>query len=146
MGTFITILILLILAFLALWVKANNNVKANDWKQEQNNELKTMGIINSVEYYYAYDTLAYTARYIVDNVNKKIAIYTSTSGFVRNKIKVIDFNDLLGVEIFVDSQKCGGIKRAVVGELLAGGDGAVVDALTAKRKSQILKLFSMPKR
>ena len=47
--------------------------------------------------------------------------------------EIIDFSDLIGDEIVVDNEVVGGISRAVVGGVLAGGAGAIVGAMTAKK-------------
>lgn len=140
MGTFLIILIFIVLAILCFSVEKNNMTKADNWKQEQNKELQKLGISNTIEYYYADSNFAYTARYIVDNSNKKIAIYSSSPGFVKNDIKVINFNGLLGCEIFVDSQTCGSTNRAIAGGVLAGFEGAVIGALTTKKEISSLKI------
>ena len=45
----------------------------------------------------------------------------------------IQYAEIIGCEIMVDSQVIGGIKRAVVGGILAGDTGAIVGATTAKK-------------
>ena len=66
-------------------------------------------------------------RYIVDGEHKKIYIF----GKIGERIE-IPFSEIIGCEVLSDSQTVGGIKRAIVGGVLAGDTGALVGAMTAK--------------
>ena len=50
----------------------------------------------------------------------------------KGRFELIDFDEINGVEIMEDSSVIGGIGRAIVGGVLAGGIGAIVGATTAK--------------
>lgn len=66
-------------------------------------------------------------RYIVDGEHKKVYIF----GKIGERIE-ISFSEIIGCEVLSDSQTVGGIKRAIVGGVLAGDTGALVGAMTAK--------------
>ncbi len=66
-------------------------------------------------------------KYIVDDENKKIHIL----GKDNERIEIL-FSEIIGCEVFSDSQTVGGIKRAIVGAALAGDTGALVGTMTAK--------------
>lgn len=70
-------------------------------------------------------------RIVVDDVKKNIYVFTYST---KNNPACIPYDKLLGYDIFEDSQSVGGIKRAVVGGVLAGGVGAVIGAATQKQK------------
>lgn len=68
-------------------------------------------------------------RFIIDQKHQKIVILSMKD----DNWEIIDFSDLIGDEIVVDNEVVGGISRAVVGGVLAGGAGAIVGAMTAKK-------------
>lgn len=68
-------------------------------------------------------------RFIIDEKHRSIHIIDA-----NNKLLSIPFSKLIGCEILQDNEVTGGIKRAIVGGVLAGGAGAIVGANTAKTK------------
>lgn len=66
-------------------------------------------------------------QFIVDNQNKKIHILGKNEERVQ-----IPFSKIIGCEIFSDNKAIGGIKRAIVGGILAGDTGALIGAMTAQ--------------
>lgn len=73
---------------------------------------------------------------IVDEHNKKIAICNANP---RETIEIIDFSKIIECQLLEDSNiiQKGGIGRAVVGSVIAGGVGAIVGATTRKSKNVI---------
>ena len=67
-------------------------------------------------------------RFIVDDIHEMIYIL-ETGG----RSTAMPYSEVNGCEIIVDSQVTGGVKRAVVGGILAGDTGAIVGATTAKQ-------------
>mgnify|MGYP003290049080 CR=1 FL=1 len=102
---------------------------------EQQDFLSRNNIRRSAEYTYQDKLNSKKIRFIVDKSKQKIHI-SETSG----KFKEYAFKDILGCEIVADSQVTGGIKRAIVGGVLAGDAGAVVGAVTAKPHIMSYKL------
>lgn len=92
-------------------------------------------IRRSAEYTYQDKLNSKNIRFIVDKSKQKVYISETSSSF-----KEYAFKDILGCEIVVDSQVTGGIKRAIVGGVLAGDAGAVVGAVTAKAHIMSYKL------
>ena len=66
----------------------------------------------------------------IDDSQKLICISTS-----KDQHDIIPFSEIIGCEIKEDSSIIGGVGRAVVGGVIAGGAGAIVGANTAKKKS-----------
>lgn len=70
-------------------------------------------------------------KYIVDGKSNKVHVYghTYNGGLVLSEIP---FSEIIGCEVFSDSKVVGGIKRAVVGGILAGDTGALIGTMTAQ--------------
>lgn len=102
---------------------------------EQQDFISKNNIRRSAEYTYQDKLNSKKIRFIVDKSKQKIYI-SETSG----KFKEYAFKDILGCEIVTDSQVTGGIKRAIVGGVLAGDAGAIVGAVTAKPHIMSYKL------
>lgn len=66
-------------------------------------------------------------KYIVDSPNRKVHI--CGKGGIRAEIP---FSEIIGCEILSDSKVVGGIKRAIVGGMLAGDTGALIGTMTAQ--------------
>ena len=108
--------------------QTNETQNLRDRQQlEQQDFISKNNIRRSAEYTYQDKLNSKKIRFIVDKSKQKIYI-SETSG----KFKEYAFKDILGCEIVADSQVTGGIKRAIVGGVLAGDAGAVVGAVTAK--------------
>lgn len=52
----------------------------------------------------------------------------------------IPFSEIIGSQTIIDSQVTGSVGRAVMGGAIAGGAGAIVGAVTAKKKVYLLKV------
>lgn len=116
--------------------QTNETQNLRDRQQgEQQDFISKNNIRRSAEYTYQDKLNSKKIRFIVDKSKKKIYI-SETSG----KFKEYAFKDILGCEIVADSQVTGGIKRAIVGGVLAGDAGAVVGAVTAKPHIMSYKL------
>lgn len=102
---------------------------------EQQDFISKNNIRRSAEYTYQDKLNSKKIRFIVDKSKQKVYI-SETSG----RFKEYAFTDILGCEIVADSQVTGGIKRAIVGGVLAGDAGAVVGAVTAKPHIMSYKL------
>ncbi len=72
-----------------------------------------------------------------DEINRKWFIPDGFFGGVKNPV-IYSFDDILDFELIEDGNSVtkGGIGRAVVGHVLAGGIGAIVGGITAKRKTK----------
>lgn len=77
------------------------------------------------------------ARFIVDE-EKRVVILSETNNFFNkpgfSTPKVLPIEEIISCEIRENSDISGGIKRAVVGGVIAGETGAIVGAITAKEK------------
>lgn len=71
---------------------------------------------------------------LIDEHNKKIAICNTKP---RETIEIIDFSKIIECQLLEDSNiiQKGGIGRAVVGGVIAGGVGAIVGATTRQSKN-----------
>lgn len=98
------------------YITKNDITISAEYKYESENYTNDIDWSNSVYY-----------RYIVDGKHKKIYIF----GKIGERIE-IPFSEIIGCEMLSDSQTVGGIKRAIVGGVLAGDTGALVGAMTAK--------------
>ena len=116
--------------------QTNETQNLRDRQQlEQQDFISKNNIRRSAEYTYQDKLNSKKIRFIVDKSKQKIYI-SETSG----RFKEYAFKDILGCEIVTDSQVTGGIKRAIVGGVLAGDAGAVVGAVTAKPHIMSYKL------
>jgi len=102
---------------------------------EQQDFISKNNIRRSAEYTYQDKLNSKKILFVVDKSKQKIYISETSS-----KFKEYAFKDILGCEIVADSQVTGGIKRAIVGGVLAGDAGAVVGAVTAKPHIMSYKL------
>ena len=98
------------------YITKNNITISAEYRYESENYTNDIDWLNSVSY-----------RYIVDGEHKKVYIF----GKIGERIE-IPFSEIIGCEVLSDSQTVGGIKRAIVGGVLAGDTGALVGAMTAK--------------
>lgn len=77
-----------------------------------------------------------SCQFVVDGQNKKVHIFRNATPTLE-----IPFGNIIGCEIFCDSETAGGVGRAVVGGMIAGGSGAVVGAVTAKKHIMSYKII-----
>ena len=126
--------VILIICFVigAIWgivqISANNKV-LNDNIAKQENIVKKQNITISKELVYRTVVPRWFWRYIIDEPQQCIHIIDAC-----NQMVSIPISKLIGCEVFQDNETTGGIKRAIVGGVLAGGAGAIVGANTAKTK------------
>ncbi len=73
--------------------------------------------------------------FIFDSKQKSVFV-SKTSSFVQ-----IPTDEIAGCETIIDNKSAGGIGRAIVGSVLAGGAGAIVGALTTKQKVHSFQLI-----
>lgn len=116
-------------------------------RDEQTNFITQNNITISKEYTYKTPLNDVNIRVIFDNINKNLFIAETSKYFYK-----IPFSKIIGCEIITDSQVTGGVKRAIVGGILAGEMGAAVGAITAKKHIMSYKIalylnnIDMPKR
>lgn len=135
MGVLLVLLILLIILAVVSWVFASRYnehvqmVTAND--NRKNNEVLS-GFKSSV----VKDIADYS--FLISEEEKKLAIKYNGGHFHMQPV-VLGIDDISNLEIIQNNEviKSGGIGRAIVGGILAGGVGAIVGASTVKQKEQI---------
>lgn len=134
----IMILIIGIVAFLVLMYKYVNFLmedKEKTWiikEIDLDYQLNTKVINKNADYKWHNYSEEKRYHFITDENAKKVFI---SYGFVDGLLEEIPYEEIIGFEILEDSQIVGGIKRAIVGGILAGGAGAIVGSLTAKEKA-----------
>ena len=128
------IIIVAIVLLCLLWTTVNNNNRDEEEK-DQNAIIRKHNIHRDVDCSYRNSIGTINVRYIVDDVNKKVLISNTSSNF-----SAIPFSAIIGCEMLTDSEVTGGVGRAVVGGILAGGVGAIVGATTAKKKVKSYKV------
>lgn len=125
--------IILVLAVVFVVVIASDNAKVNARKtalQKQHDQIKNSGIHVTREYVKMYTDSTLVYRFIVDDENKNICLLTTEDGQNRS-VKKIPYSDITGCQLKenIGTHK-GGLGRAVAGDAIAGGAGAVVGAIT----------------
>lgn len=101
----------------------------------QNNYIAENNITRTAEYKYENIIRDKCVRFIADDENKKIYISDTSMDFIK-----YSYSEIIGCELITDNQVTGGIKRAVVGGLIAGEAGAIVGAATAKNHIMSYKI------
>jgi len=126
---------LIVLAFIVLgfWAKIaseNSNTKLFDEYQEcSKKQLEDIGFVPDVEYLYEDILFGVMIKFSVDESKQAISVLNS------NKVcDLINFSDIMGYEVMEDNQVVGGISRAIVGGIVAGGAGAIIGSQTAHKK------------
>ena len=132
----IILVVIGIIVFPILYINAYNteNERRENMQKKQQGYIEQNNIDISVEYSFQCGNIV-DIRYIVDDTNKKVYIMLADSDFIE-----IPFTEIRGCEILTDSEVTGGVGRAVVGGVLAGGAGAVVGATTAKEHIKSYKI------
>ena len=99
-------------------------------------KLKHDGFNSSISIPYSENYIG--AAFMVDEENKKIAL----CHYIDTSVEYISFNQIIDVEILKDNANVmkGGVGRAVVGGVLAGGVGAIVGANTRDSKELLHSL------
>ncbi|WP_394961565.1 SHOCT domain-containing protein [Candidatus Allofournierella merdavium] len=110
-------------------VNEKNNLKSTN-RQRINEELITLGFDESKEVYLTLDSISSVMK--IDVKNERIAL----CNYYKDELQIIPFQKILECQIVENGAtvQSGGIGRAVVGGVLAGGAGAIVGASTRKSK------------
>ena len=126
------IVVIIIAGFFGVKESNGRERQIKEVKQQQNQEIQDEGITVSAEYEWT-DSVMHKRyyRFIADDKAKMIYI---CRGIVPSLDK-LPYDLISGFEVLADSKVVGGIKRAVVGGVLAGGAGAIVGAVTAQKKA-----------
>ena len=131
----IALIISFVLIPLAVESHENTETLRATQRDEQDNFIMQNNITISKEYTYKTPLNDVNIRVIFDNINKNIFIAETSKYFYK-----IPFSKIIGCEIMTDSQVTGGVKRAIVGGVLAGEVGAAVGAITAKKHIMSYKI------
>lgn len=124
------IVILIVLSVIISISNSNFNKEHRDSEKENSNKWLHENNYNpTVDFSYESMMHDVNARFMVDESKKTILI-----NYMSNIPTAISYKDVIGCEIREDSQVAGGIGRAVVGGVIAGGAGAIVGATTAKKQ------------
>lgn len=128
--------VILGVAIVARITENKKNKEENDKLSENHlammNQLKKIGFEISKNYGYKHFEA------LVDVNNKMIAFCDKEKNFLKKYV----FSELLGCEIIEDNSTIasGGVGRAIVGGLVAGGVGAVVGATTRGTKNVVFEV------
>ncbi|MCX6055017.1 MAG: hypothetical protein NTZ74_08910 [Chloroflexi bacterium] len=124
-----------------VFIIANNNrknvVESNTTKNE--NEFDKIGFITSNKISLNTYILVNNAKEVrVDINNKNIALVNN----LIPELKIISFGEILSCETVQDNStiSSGGVGRAIVGGVLAGGVGALIGASTGNSKNVVSEL------
>lgn len=131
--------ILIFVVFLVLGMASalgENKKGTKNAIERQNTIIETKKIHMSKDIGY---TVAYKQklRFVVDDSNKMVHFFTAHNQYD------IPYDQLMGCELNYNGEIVGQTKRAIVGSILAGGTGAIIGALTAKKEEAhiMLKVF-----
>lgn len=104
------------------------------------NELKEQKFNVQVQYSYDFindesvNEITNSAKFLLDIENKRICIaHRTKEDFGKDHYSYIDFDEITDCQVKEDSEVMGGVGRAIVGGVLAGGAGAIVGSTTAKK-------------
>ena len=127
--------IIIIVAFVIL-VPILTVFQSSKGYKKFNNELKTMGFSN-------FECVAFKkASFYIDTNIQKLAVYIDGTANSTPRSYFYDFDEIEKYDIIVNNAiiTSGGISRAIVGGIIAGGVGAIVGAFTAKNIQNIDKI------
>lgn len=113
----------------------NNKNDREEQANAQKDYIESHDITKTADYKFENLIRDKCVRFIADDKNKKIYLADTSKGF-----NIYSYSDIIGCEIITDNQVTGGIKRAVVGGLIAGEAGAIVGATTAKNHIMSYKI------
>ncbi len=128
--------LLIIIVISAISQAENNKYDREVQSTAQKNYIEENNITKTADYEYENFIRDKFVRFIADDKNKTIYISDTSKDFNE-----YSYSDIVGCEIITDNQVTGGITRAVVGGLIAGGAGAIVGATTAKNHIMSYKLI-----
>lgn len=126
--------IIIILAIIAVTAQAFATQNANKEKEQSAADKKSVFIKNnnvniSAKYTFRSQDYGIFAEYILDKSNKSIYVSSSSDNYAK-----IRFENIIGCETIIDSNVTGRIGRAIAGSFIGGDAGAIVGAMTAKKK------------
>ena len=129
--------ILVIIVLVAIGLISSDELKRNKevmkaTEDRQANYIKENGICRTVDYEWHDAMHQHLYRFIVDDRAQKVYV---SAGMAATSFEEIPYWEIIGFEVFEDSQVVGGIKRAIVGGVLAGAAGAIVGSQTANKKA-----------
>ena len=125
-AVFITLIIIMTVQ------KRDNGFAIQQTTANQDRFIRENGITKSVDYNWTDFLNEHYYRFIADDNAQKIYISSGVNG---TELEEIPYEQIIGFEVFEDSQVVGGIKRAIVGGVLAGAAGAIVGSQTANKKA-----------
>lgn len=104
------------------------------------NELKEQKFNVQVQYSFDFindesvNEITNSAKVLLDTESKRICIvHRIREDFGKDHYTYIDFDEITDCQVKEDSEVMGGVGRAIVGGVMAGGVGAVVGSTTAKK-------------
>ncbi len=130
-GLLIMFLLLSASSFIA-WGVLGKSIKNKN--RNQSNEVIEQfsnGLDKFIEYRYVNPVENVFCSYVVGKDNN-VYLLTMKKGQTRQAI--VPFNEIIDCKIYKDDEVLGGVGRAVVGGILAGGVGAIVGSTTARKK------------
>lgn len=125
--------VIFIVVAMALLISTSNSDKAKKQEAEQNKTIETSNIVVSNDYKYYHSGSVF--RFVIDESHEMVYCANASGELLG-----IPFSSIIGCEIIQDSVITGGVGRAVVGGVIAGGSGAIVGATTAKTKVSSYKV------
>ena len=135
MGPLIFLIIGTIILIISFVGRVSNNIEQTKSAIENTAQtIKKENIIVSKELNYSV-LLVQKMHFVVDDTNKKVHIF-----YMNNPKIEIPYEKIMGCEIYQNGTVVGGVNRAIAGGLIAGGAGAVVGAITPKKKEQSIGL------
>lgn len=135
MGELFIVIGLLVIAVIASIALIFNKKNPSTSKENLIDEMiESKGI--TVSSGYEYNGLNSFYRVAVDDNTQKLHIFDKNASQVS-----LDYSEIIGCETVEDSEVTGGIGRAIIGGIVAGGAGAVVGAITAKKRIQNYKII-----
>lgn len=133
------LLALLIFPALIIWAKITKNDRKTTIEarqRDQNYDLNRANITRTADYSWNSGLNDHYYRVIVDDTAKELVIFEGVlkKSEFEEYTKTIPYSEIIGFSILTDEQVSGGVGRAIVGGMLAGGVGAVVGAVTQKKQ------------
>lgn len=108
--------------------KRKEIIKTTEANQEK--YIQEKGISKSADFEWHDSMNRYRYRFIADDIAQKVYV---SAGIDVSELDEIPYEEIIGFEVIEDSQVVGGIKRAIVGGVLAGAAGAIVGSQTANK-------------
>ena len=133
MAPIIVIAVAVILAAIYFFWRDKSREKAirKMWERQDHTLLEN-GVTKSADLMWSNRSGTMCHRIVVDDAEKKVYVSSEVG---NEAFEELSYEDVIGFEVIEDSHVTGGIKRAVVGGILAGGAGAIVGAQTAYRQA-----------